>query len=212
MEIELESHACPETPDKVPGEAAASALSTSRVRQLESDLRALPGLYQESLHHVSPLSRRMHHTRVSGSRSRDHLNVSALDARHHILAVLESWAGFVTDELGGVAPARSVPRLAHFLLRHLEWLTEQPPAADFADEIDALRLDLLRTIDPEPGEPHVLTWECVVAGCAGRITTSPRQRTADGTSIRCSSGHTWELREWITLRPLVEQRRRAVGA
>ncbi|MER7488864.1 hypothetical protein ABTY20_23745 [Streptomyces sp. NPDC126497] len=212
MEIELELHACPGTPDKVPGEAAEFALGAPRVRRLESNLRALPGLYQESLHHVSPLSRRMHHTRVSGSRSLDHLDVSALDARHNILAVLESWAGFVTDELGGVAPARSVPHMTRFLLRHLKWLTEQPSAADFADEIDALRLELLRTIDPAPGEPQVFVWECVVTGCSGRITTSPQQRTADGTGIRCSSGHTWELREWITLRPLVEQRRKAVGA
>ncbi|MER5215119.1 hypothetical protein ABT063_32380 [Streptomyces sp. NPDC002838] len=212
MEIELELHACPETPTQGPGEATESTLCASRILQLESNLRALPGLYQESLHHVSPISRRMHHTRVSGSRSTDHLNMSALDARHNILAILESWAEFVADTLGGIAPTRSVPHMAHFLLRNLEWLTEQPPATDFAEEIEGLRLELLRTIDPEPSEPHVFTWECVVTDCAGKITTSSQHvGTADGTSIRCSSGHTWELHEWVTLRPLVERRRKAVG-
>lgn len=208
----MDSHACPKNSLQEPREAIRSGLSASRVRQLESDLRALPGLYQESLHHVLPTSRQSHRTRVSGSRSRDRLNMSALDARHNILAILESWARFVTDELGGAAaPARSVPNLTHFLLRHLKWLTEQPPATDFADEIDALRQELLRTIDPEPGEPQVLTRECVVADCPGRITTSPQPAT-DSTSIRCSSGHTWEMHEWITLRPLMERQRKAVGA
>ncbi|MFI9768940.1 hypothetical protein ACIHJG_19000 [Streptomyces sp. NPDC052415] len=207
----MDSHACPKNSLQEPGGATEGALGASRVRQLEADLRALPGLYQESLHHVLPTSRRPHHTRVSGSRSRDRLNMSALDARHTILAVLESWAQYVTDELGGAPPARSVPDLAHFLLRHLTWLTGQPPAADLADEIDALRRELLRTIDPEPGEPQVVTRECVVADCAGRITTSPRP-AGDRTSIRCSAGHTWEMHEWITLRPLLERRPKAVGA
>ncbi|MDT9701052.1 hypothetical protein [Streptomyces sp. P17] len=136
--------------------------------------------------------------------------MSALDARHNILAILESWACFVADERGGIAPTRSVPDLTHFLLRHLTWLTEQPPATDFADEIDGLRRELLRTIDPGPGEPRVLTRDCVVADCTGKITTSS-QRAGTG-SIRCSSGHTWDLHEWITLRPLMERQRKAVGA
>ncbi|MBC2904264.1 hypothetical protein H4N64_22050 [Streptomyces sp. PSKA01] len=204
----MDSHACPKNSLQEPGEAIESGLCASRIRQLEGDLRALPGLYQESLHHVLPTSRQPHHTRVSGSRRRDRLNMSALDARHNILAILESWARFVTDELDGAAPTRSVPDLTRFLLRHLKWLTEQPPATDFADEIDGLRRELLRTIDPEPGEPHVLTRECVVADCAGRITTSP----GGSTTIRCSAGHTWEMHEWITLRPLMERQRKAVGA
>ncbi|MGY1439943.1 hypothetical protein [Streptomyces reniochalinae] len=187
-------------------------LGASRVRQLEDNLRALPGLYQESLHHVAPISRRTHHTRVSGSRSTERLNMSALDARHNILAVLESWSSFVVDGLGQAAPTRSVPDLTRFLLRNAEWLTEQPPAPDFADEIDGLRRELLRTIDPERGEPRAPVWECVVADCAGKIS-APSQSvgTTGATRIRCSSGHAWDMHEWITLRPLVERRRKAVG-
>ncbi|MGW2047363.1 hypothetical protein ACWCPF_19605 [Streptomyces sp. NPDC001858] len=198
---------------------AEPSLCASRIRELEGNLRALPGLYQESLHHISPISRRMHNTRVSGSRNRDHLNLSTLDARHNILAVLESWADFVADELGGTVPTGSVPALAEFLLRHLDWLTEQPPAADFADEIDGIRRELLRTIDPETGELPASTRDCVVADCPGKITTSFQNAgKANGRSIRCSSGHTWEMHEWITLRPLMEQREqreqqgKAVGA
>ncbi|MER6671770.1 hypothetical protein [Streptomyces sp. NPDC000983] len=204
----MESHACPKMSARESQEAPESGLCASRVRQLERNLRALPGLYRESLHHVLPTSRQLHHTRVSGSRNRDRLNTTALDARHNLLEILESWAKFVADERGGVAPTRSVPRVTHFLLRHLPWLADQPPAADFADEIDGLRRELLRTIDPEPGEPGGLTRECVVADCPGTITTPVRPA---GRGIHCSSGHSWDMHEWITLRPLLE-RQKAVGA
>nr|BAE78986.1 ovmZ homologue [Streptomyces sp. KO-3988] len=209
----MELNACRKTPRQEPGEATESVLGAARIRQLEGNLLALPGLYRESLHHIAPISREVRHTRVSGSRSSDRLNMSALDTRHNILAILESWAEFVADGLGGIAPTRSVPHLANFLLRNLEWLTEQPPAIDFADEIAGLRLELLRTIDPEPAECHVLTWDCVVADCTGKITTSAQHgRTTDGRSIRCSSGHSWEMREWITLRPLMQRHGKAVGS
>ncbi|WP_437075596.1 hypothetical protein [Streptomyces sp. enrichment culture] len=179
---------------------------------MESNLRALPGLYQESLHHVAPIARRVNQTRVSGSRNRDRLDLSVLDARNNIMTILESWSVFVTEKLGNDAPARSVPNLSRFLLRHLEWLVAQPPAADFADEIDGLRLELLHTIDPAPGEHHVSSRECVVDDCTGTINTSPQRIGNTGKrSIQCSSGHTWEMHEWITLRPLMERQRKAVS-
>lgn len=206
-------HGCVENPAQEPGEATVSPLCASRVRQLEGDLRALPGLYQESLHQVLPISRQTHRPRVSGSRNRDNLNLTALDSRHGILTVLASWATFVADELGGAAPTGSVPQLTRFLLRHLEWLTRQPPAADFADEIDGLRRELLRTLGSDPGEAHVPAWDCVVADCTGKITMPTQQvGNADRRSIRCSAGHAWQMHEWITLRLLMERRGKAVSA
>ncbi|MEU0009410.1 hypothetical protein ABZ079_35635 [Streptomyces sp. NPDC006314] len=139
--------------------------------------------------------------------------MSALDARHNILTILESWSEFVADELGKVVPTRSVPHLADFLLSNLEWLTAQPPAADFADEMDGLRQELLHTIDPDSSELRMFTWECVVDSCTGTIDTSPQQiGNTDRRSIRCSSGHSWETHEWITLRPLMERQRKTVSA
>lgn len=206
-------HTCIKTPAQDPGETTEPTLNASRIRHLEGNLRTLPGLYQESLHQVLPISRQIHHTRVSGSRSRDRLNMTALDSRHTIVTILEAWARFVADGLDEVAPNGSVPRLTHFLLRHLDWLVRQPPAAEFADEIDNLRREILRTIDPEPGEFQTPTWDCVVSDCTGKITTpSQRAGSADARSIRCSSGHTWHMHEWITLRLLMERQGKAVGA
>lgn len=179
------------------------------VRQLEHRLRALPDLHQECLHHILTTTRRRNPTKVSGSRKRDHLNLSALDARNDVLAILQSWSDLVAEKLGAVAPARSVPQLARFLVRHLEWLTAQPPAAEFAAEIEGLHGELLRAIDHDPSDPGSALVECVMDDCAGTIDATPQKTgKAENSSISCSSGHTWEIREWLTLRHLMERRRR----
>ncbi|MFK4071306.1 hypothetical protein [Streptomyces sp. NPDC029674] len=209
----MEIHSCSSDPGQDGGAVAGSLLCDPCVRKLELDLRALPGLHQEGLHHVLATSRRRNPTKVSGSRRRDHLNVSALDARSNIVAILESWAGYVADELGTAPPARSVPHLACFLLLHLEWLTAQPPALDFAEEIQSLHVELLRVIDPEQGERNPLTTQCVVDNCTGTIDASPQNTRHSGTagkksSISCSAGHSWEIREWLVLRHLMDRQRR----
>ena len=210
----MEFHTCPRNhPGKLRA-ASGSVLCEPCIRQVEGNLRTLPGLYQESLHHIAPVSRRMNTTRVSGSRSRDHLNLSALDARRDIVAILESWSGLVVEELGEAAPSRSVPQLTRLLLLNVAWLTAQPPAAEFADEIEELKVELLHTIDPGPHELQALIRECVIDGCAGVISTSPHTVGSGAgarNAIRCSAGHEWQMHEWITLRPLLE-RGKAAGA
>lgn len=200
----MELRLCPRKHARETRAARGSLLCGTCLRQLEQNLRALPGLHQGSLHDVTSTSWRINPTKVSGSRKQDHLNISVLDARHNILASLDSWAGLIVEELGTTAPARSVPQLASFLLSHLDWLTAQAPAADFADEVESLRAELLRAIDPAPAERTALTIDCVVDHCTGTIDVSPRTaRTADRRSIACTAGHSWEMREWLTLRHLM---------
>lgn len=187
-------------------------LCVSCIRQTERNMRMLPGLHQECLHHVSPPSRRTNPTKVSGSRRVDHLNISVLDVRYNILATLESWSEIVVEQLGVPAPTRSVPQLAQFLTRHLEWLAGQPPAADFADEVEGLVAELRDMIDPEPGDGPSLVRQCVVDGCAGVISAPPRGGRGAGSSIECSVGHSWEMHEWLSLRQLMELQRKGVTA
>ena len=209
----MEFHACLRAHAQELRAATGSALCVPCITQAERNLRTLPGLHQECLHQISPISRRPDRTKVSGSHKRDHLNISALETRHDILAVMESWSGFVAENLGTAVPARSVPQMSRFLLLNLEWLTAQPSAAEFADEIDGLKVELLGIIDPGPGDVRTHIRECVVDNCPGTISTSPQGAGSTGrSSIRCSSGHTWEMHEWIALRPLVERRRKAVSA
>jgi hypothetical protein len=183
------------------------------IGQAARTLRALPALHQECLHHASPMSRRSNPTKVSGSRTRDHLNISVLDARYSILTALESWSETVAALRGTAAPARSVPQLARFLDQHLEWLLSQPSAADFADEIESLAAELRSTIDPESGDLRTAIRKCVVDNCGGTISTSlnsgGRARTG---RLECSMGHAWEMREWLHLRHLMEQQRKGVDA
>ncbi|KJY34526.1 hypothetical protein ADK60_27935 [Streptomyces sp. XY431] len=205
----MEFHSCPRNHGREVPAAAGSVLCGPCIRQLEHTLRALPELHQECLHHIQTEPRRRNPTRVSGSRRRDRLNLSAIDARNNIVAILESWSRFAAERLGTTAVIRSVPHLTRFLGRHLDWLTAQPPAADFADEIEDLRLELLNAIDPEAGDRAVPTRACVVDGCPGTIDASPQHHNGGRTSVGCSSGHSWGIREWLTLRHLLDQPRTA---
>ncbi|MET8682586.1 hypothetical protein ABZV77_00020 [Streptomyces sp. NPDC004732] len=209
----MEIHSCSRDHRPEVRDATESLLCDACVGKLARQLRALPGLHQEGLHHVMATSRRRNPTKVSGSRRRDHLNVSALDTRSNIVAILESWAGYVADELETTVPSRSVPHLVCFLLAHLEWLTAQPPAEDFAAEIQGLHVELLRLIDPDLGERDPLTRRCVVDSCPGTINASPHSSgaAAKNSSIRCSSGHSWEIREWLVLRHLMDRQRKAAA-
>ena len=209
----MKVHPCPRSHNQEIVAAAGAVLCAPCIRQVQRNLRVLPALHQESLHNVSPTSRRMNPTKVSGSRNRDHLNISVLDARQDILAILESWSGIVVENIGGMVPERSVAELTRFLAANLEWLAAQPPAAGFADEIERTTAELRRIIDPDPGGPRTPVRNCVVDNCTGTIAASP-QRAGDtgGSSIRCSAGHTWEMHEWLTLRRLMERQKKSFGA
>ncbi|WP_327740974.1 hypothetical protein OHA87_47870 (plasmid) [Streptomyces sp. NBC_00493] len=222
----MNSQSCPRSHPQESVAAAGSVLCAPCVRRAAQHLRVLPALHQECLHQAAPTGRRTNPTKVSGSRRRDHLDIAVLDARHNILTILESWSSLVAEKRGTTTPARSVPSLARFLIRHLEWLAGQPPADDFADEIERLVGELRQTIDPDPHPLHALIRSCVVDGCPGTISALPQRGTGSGGgsgpgsgagsgsggSIRCSSGHAWNVGEWLGLRTLMERQRKGVSA
>ncbi|TRO56457.1 hypothetical protein [Streptomyces sp. IB201691-2A2] len=193
--------------------ADGSVLCVSCIGQAERTLRALPALHQECLLHASPTSRRSNPTKVSGSRTRDHLNLSVLDARYSSLTALESWSQTVAALRKVTAPARSVPRLARFLVQHLEWLLAQPYAAEFADEMESVAAELRSTIDPGSGELRTAIRTCVVDNCSGTISTSLGSGAGARTGpLECSMGHAWEIGEWLNLRHLMEHQRKGADA
>lgn len=207
-------HPCSRNHSHESGAVPGFVLCAACISQVERHLRTLPALHQECLHHVAPPTRRRSNpTRVSGSRRRDPLNISVLDARHNILATLESWSQIVVEKLGVSAPERTVPQLARFLSRHLEWLAAQPPAADFASEAEALVTELRDMIDPDSAARRTLIRQCVMDGCDGTISGSPQDAgKPGGRRIACSAGHSWEMHEWLTLRQLMERQRKGVTA
>ncbi|MEU5367060.1 hypothetical protein ABZ354_26930 [Streptomyces sp. NPDC005925] len=208
----MKSHPCPRKHTQERLAAVGSVLCAPCVKGVQRSLRALPALHQECLHQVSPTGRRTNPTKVSGSRRRDYLDISVLDARHNILAILESWSSMVVEKLRTPAPQRTVPALARFLTLHLDWLAGQPPAVDLADEIEGLVEELRRTIDPEPTALHTLIRQCVVDNCPGTISAPAHMGRAGNSRITCSSGHSWEMCEWLGLRKLMERQRKGVDA
>ncbi|MEO3765664.1 hypothetical protein [Streptomyces sp. B8F3] len=152
-------------------------------------------------------------TKVSASRRLDYPDISVLDTRRHISSLLESWSRMVVEKRSAAAPKRSVPHLAVFLAGHLDWITAQPEAADFADEVESLVKELRQTVDPEPSGQFTLVEECVKDGCGGTITASLRPgETVPVRSIACSAGHAWEAHEWLLLRHLMERQRKGSEA
>lgn len=224
----MNSQSCPRSHPQESVAAAGSVLCAPCVRRAAHHLRVLPALHQECLHQASLTGRRTNPTKVSGSRRRDHLDITVLDARHSIETLLESWSSMVAEKRGITTPPRAVPSLARFLTRHLEWLAGQPPADDFAEEIESLVGELRRTIDPDPHPLNALIRNCVVDGCPGTISALPQHATGtggptgagggndagsgSGGSIRCSSGHAWDVGEWLGLRTLMERQRKGVSA
>lgn len=206
-------HPCPRHPLRESGRGAGSVVCAACVGEAERCLRSLPALYQECLHQVSPGRRRTNPTRVSGSRNRDQVDLSVLDVRLRSRAVLQAWADVVAEGLGVSAPARSVPQLARFLAGHLAWLAAQPPAGDFAEEMQELVTELSALLDPEPAALHTLHLACVVEGCAGTISAAPKATAGPGTSrLECTAGHSWPAQEWLALRPLMTRQRKDVTA
>lgn len=200
---------CPRGHAQASSAAEGSVLCGPCLRRVEGQLRALPGLNQECLHRSSPSARRTNPTRVRVSRSHDTLDISVIDTRQRIHTTLASWAGLVAEKRGAAPPPRTVPHWARFLRRHLQWLAAQPAAPDFADEIESLVAASHQTIDPDPGAPRTLVGECVLEGCTGTVSASPLSGgTAGGRCITCSSGHSWQMHEWLGLRKLMQGQRR----
>lgn len=198
MELSL----CPRNHPREMLAADGSLLCGPCFTQVKNNLRELPGLHDALLRDLMSPPRRINPTKVSGGRVRDHLNVAAFDIRHEILTILDSWSGIIVGKLGAPAPARSVLDLTRFLLRHLEWLTAQPTAADFTDEIDRLHTEAQSVANPAHEDTEAYALKCVVAGCSGTIDASPRRAAGNGSTLTCSSGHSWDVSEWLTLRQL----------
>jgi hypothetical protein len=127
-------------------------------------------------------------------------NTAAADARTAILAVLGSWSSMVVEERRVGAPPRTVPALAAFLARHMDWVTARA-AAELSGEIAELVRTARRVVSPDPLRRMVLG-PCVEPGCPGRLTALVRPGQPHRSEVRCDAGpgHRWADHEWLRLR------------
>lgn len=201
----MEFNSCPRRHAEEIAAAIGSALCAPCIRQVRNNLIELPPLHQECLDNVSPEFRTISRSRTPRGLGRDAVDASALDSRCDILAVLGSWSELVIEGLRLAAPIRTVPCLAQFLASNLSWLTAQPPAAEFADEIEELKAAAQRIVDPRHDVRPKPIGECVIEGCTGIISIHPQGvKSAGNRGVSCSIGHSWEIGEWIMLSNLME--------
>ncbi|MBO0913767.1 hypothetical protein P8A22_09060 [Streptomyces laculatispora] len=168
--------------------------------RLAGELRLLPQLYEECGLLLGGTDQPRE--RTSGGPLPGMLfNTTASEARSAIFGVLRSWAGVVVDARRAGTARDTVPVLAGFLVRHVDWLAAHPAAADICEEFTGLVRRTRRVIDPEPLS-RVAIGECVEAACSGELTAMVRSRQAHRPAeIVCSAdpAHQWLGHDWLRL-------------
>ncbi|MEU4483766.1 hypothetical protein AB0H94_02560 [Streptomyces purpurascens] len=171
-------------------------------RALAADLTALPALHEESEQRLVLPARQGGLARVTGHRpDTPPVSDAALDARHDAVVRLASWARLVLDEdpAAGAPPERSVPELAVFLGRHIDFLAAHPAAGPAADEI-ARTATALRLVVAPPRPGLVPLGRCVEPDCDAEVSLPGRG--GDELVLRgpmCGAGHVLTPRQWLLM-------------
>jgi hypothetical protein len=169
--------------------------------QLQSQLTRIPDLYAglEAALILAPVAG----DRVTGSgRPGIPLNVEAVEARAAIRGTLAAWAD-LTAEARGVRPVRrTVPALAGFLRRHIDWLATHPAAHDLVTEVDAATRRGVRIAQP-PAERYISVGACIEPDCPGSLIAMVHDPDALLPSVvECDTdtSHRWPAGRWNALR------------
>ncbi|MGI5467486.1 hypothetical protein [Streptomyces sp. CA-132043] len=179
-------------------------------RRLADDIRGLPGLYracEEILGGRGGAGERVSGGPLPGMP----FNTAAAEARSAILTVLGSWAGLIAETYRVPPPARAVPELAAFLLRHLGRLTTHGAAHDASAEAGRL-VRKARSAIESAGTRAVPVGACPEPACPGQLTALIRADAPERpTAIRCraDSAHEWAGHEWLRLRHRLREARPA---
>jgi hypothetical protein len=176
------------------------ALCVPCQERLDRQLALLPRVYGEL--EVALVPAPDSGDRVTGTaRPGIPLNGPAAEARADIRGTLASWADLLVEGRTVRLPLRTVPALAAFLRRHLDWLAVHPAAEDAATEIDAL---LRRSLDVARPRHNlrIPVGPCIAAACRGRLTAVARDPGAAlPSAVQCDldPAHTWPPERWRAL-------------
>ncbi|HEX4726340.1 MAG TPA: helix-turn-helix domain-containing protein [Jatrophihabitans sp.] len=184
--------------------SAVNDICTGCVADLDRQLRRLPDLYRRCEDALTSDHPHAPRERTSGGGLPGlPFNTDAADARSSIVSILASWSSLVADGRPAARPARSVPRLAAFLLRHLDWLAAHPSAADACAEIRELVRTASRAV--EPNHRRVPVGSCGQRDCGGRLLArlpeSGRRELAIEVICTEQPEHRHRLTDWDEARP-----------
>lgn len=122
---------------------------------------------------------------------------------HSVPGVLAAWTALLIEERNLVPPNRTVPAMARFLDRHLDWITRQGWVEDLATELRELHSQL-RAI----GQPRRRIGKCPNTIDEGDTTRQCDARLfapLHGDQIVCwACGRKWPRSEWLSLGYLLE--------
>lgn len=169
--------------------------------RVHHQLGRLPRLYRESDRLLNAQAKQVE--RVSGGRNIGiPLNGAAVDARADVRGFLAAWSQLIVDEREVSAPARTVPAMAEFLLRHQNWIDRHEAVGEFTAELFRAfaRLQRLETAVPTR---RITVSRCPEDGCPGELEAVLRpQDSRTGSQIRCThtKEHTWATEQWSSLR------------
>ncbi|MDH6112526.1 hypothetical protein P3T36_001409 [Kitasatospora sp. MAP12-15] len=189
---------------RTPGAPALAPIGTER---LKSELYGLVDLYAEC-EQLLCRTRSGLRERVSGHRANGiPLNEEAVEARTRITGFLVAWSGLVLDQQGGAGPESREPRaLAAFLVRHLDWLTAHPAAAELVAELDELTARVSRLTGPTP-DLQVDLGPCAHPGCGSTVyAVLDVGGTPSAQGVGCAAGHALPPRQWLLLARRTGQR------
>lgn len=150
------------------------------------------------------------------------LSVAAMVARDHIRAELVAWTRITIAERGLVGwPADTVPAMATFLRRNLDWLMTQDYADELARMMAETTAEARRAAYPAKVR-RINVGPCPMPDCFGTLTA--RLREEDDllpSEIKCDAEafdddgavvvHAWEPSEWMRLGSKIMARVEAVA-
>lgn len=171
-----------------------------RIR-LERELGDLPGLDIDLIraHSLSGPPKE----RVKGGEVEAQMPIKAniVELRSQLLASIASWARVVCEERDVSTPDLTVPAIAAFLLRHVDWIAAQPFVDEYDHEIHSLRRQAFSKAFPT-GRRQFPLGDCVEPECPGTLiavvndidTLLPEEITCD-----YSPDHRWPSSKWREL-------------
>lgn len=125
-------------PHPIPRNARPGLLCLAHHNQLEQTLAEMPALIFDVWKHVLPGA--TVGQRVTGTREKPMpINENASDAWRLARDALASWASMVSEETDTYPPLPMIEETSRYLLRHLDWIVEQPWVDQMYGEIDTAR-------------------------------------------------------------------------
>jgi hypothetical protein len=197
----------------IPRSAHHGHLCRAHYSQLEQNLAEMPALIIEVHKHLSATSQGG--PKVSGTKHKPlPFNEAASDAWRYARDTLASWASMVSEELEVRPPLPTIDETSRFLMRWLDWISQQPWVDELVSEQNEARKRLRAILRPSRVK-RVTLGPCVeIVACdahtalevtcrgilSDRMPVDPEPAEERTWLITCNEcGNSYEVDQWSSL-------------